>query len=345
MAKVIKKVTLAPGEAKPAEFQFRPMEARVYQVSVDGLSGSFSVIEAPPTGPTLYEVHFKVIDGVSGNPIGGATLAANGVSGITDYNGEATMNVSPEAKVVVSAPGYKIRITYLALTTVVPPVYITIKMTPEGAVGPPWYPGYTITFQVYNANTGAYISGAGVSATIVVEGISYTISKLTDSLGKAGLKLPLGANTVTISAPGYATQTLIIEVTGKATIPVALTPIGQPPPGFGPVLTVSISPTEISAGGSVSIGAVLTGALPNTKYDYEVVVSNKFGVFVPLFKKFITDSTGRGTAPTVRFPDDFWKGTGGVHLSASTKYICIYYVGCHAYFEARHSAQGQFEVR
>ena len=47
MAKVIKTVTLAPGEAKPAEFQFRPMEARVYQVSVDGLSGSFSVLEPP----------------------------------------------------------------------------------------------------------------------------------------------------------------------------------------------------------------------------------------------------------------------------------------------------------
>ena len=41
-------VTLAPGEAKPVEFQFSPMEARVYQVSVDGLIGSFSVIEAPP---------------------------------------------------------------------------------------------------------------------------------------------------------------------------------------------------------------------------------------------------------------------------------------------------------
>ena len=40
-------VTLAPGEAKPVEFQFSPMEARVYQVSVDGLIGSFSVIVRP----------------------------------------------------------------------------------------------------------------------------------------------------------------------------------------------------------------------------------------------------------------------------------------------------------
>ena len=56
---MIKKVTLAPGEAKPAEFQFRPMEARVYQVSVDGLSGSFSVIEAPPPPALeLIEAYF-----------------------------------------------------------------------------------------------------------------------------------------------------------------------------------------------------------------------------------------------------------------------------------------------
>ena len=59
MAQMIKKVTLAPGEAKPAEFQFRPMEARVYQVSVDGLSGSFSVKEAPPPPALeLIEAYF-----------------------------------------------------------------------------------------------------------------------------------------------------------------------------------------------------------------------------------------------------------------------------------------------
>jgi len=49
MAQMIKvaTVTLAPGEAKPVEFQFSPMEARVYQVSVDGLIGSFTVLEPP----------------------------------------------------------------------------------------------------------------------------------------------------------------------------------------------------------------------------------------------------------------------------------------------------------
>ena len=47
MTKVVKTVGLAPGEAKLVEFQFRPMEARIYQVSVDGLSGSFIVLEPP----------------------------------------------------------------------------------------------------------------------------------------------------------------------------------------------------------------------------------------------------------------------------------------------------------
>ena len=309
------------------------------------------ISSAHPPAPTLYEVHFKVIDGTTRDPVAGAAITANGVYGVTNSSGEATMNVSPTATVVISASGYKTRTTYLSLTTIAPPVYLTIELTPEGVVGPPWYPGYTITFQVTNASTGAYVSGAKVSATILVEGVYYTLSKFTDSLGMAGLKLPLGANTVTISASGYETKTLSIQVAAKATIPVALTPTGAPPPGFGAVLSMSISPTEIPAGGSVSISAILTGGRINTKYTYEVVVSNKYGVFVPLFKTLTTDSNGNGTAPTVRFPDNFWKGTGGTNLSASTKYICTYSVGCHAfiigpsgYAEVLHSAYGQFVV-
>lgn len=40
-------VTLNPGESKVVSFEATPREAKVYQVSVDGLSGSFVAVEAP----------------------------------------------------------------------------------------------------------------------------------------------------------------------------------------------------------------------------------------------------------------------------------------------------------
>ena len=55
-----KTITLNPGEEKSVAFQVAaPSEPRAYQVSVDGLSGSFSVIEAPPPPALeLVEAHF-----------------------------------------------------------------------------------------------------------------------------------------------------------------------------------------------------------------------------------------------------------------------------------------------
>lgn len=47
-------VTLQPGESKVISFEAIPHEAKTYQVSVDGLAGSFRAIEpAPPSGEIL----------------------------------------------------------------------------------------------------------------------------------------------------------------------------------------------------------------------------------------------------------------------------------------------------
>jgi len=40
-------VSLAPGESKAISFEVTPTEAKTYQVSVDGLSGSFVATTAP----------------------------------------------------------------------------------------------------------------------------------------------------------------------------------------------------------------------------------------------------------------------------------------------------------
>ncbi len=46
-------VELAPGESKVVTFEAIPHEAKVYQVSVDGLSGSFSALPAIPPATIL----------------------------------------------------------------------------------------------------------------------------------------------------------------------------------------------------------------------------------------------------------------------------------------------------
>ncbi|GAJ08855.1 unnamed protein product, partial [marine sediment metagenome] len=41
-------VVLQPGESKLVSFEATPTEARTYQVSVDGLTGSFAAIQPAP---------------------------------------------------------------------------------------------------------------------------------------------------------------------------------------------------------------------------------------------------------------------------------------------------------
>ncbi len=48
-----KTVTLNPDESKVVAFEVTPIEAGVYNVSVNGLSGSFVASEAPPPPPAM----------------------------------------------------------------------------------------------------------------------------------------------------------------------------------------------------------------------------------------------------------------------------------------------------
>ncbi|MBA7606570.1 hypothetical protein ES703_13720 [subsurface metagenome] len=47
-------VELAPGESKEVSFEAIPHEAKTYSVSIDGLTGSFTVVEAPILYPCAY---------------------------------------------------------------------------------------------------------------------------------------------------------------------------------------------------------------------------------------------------------------------------------------------------
>lgn len=61
-----KTITLDLDESKVITFEFAPQEARTYQVSVNGLSGSFSAIELPP--PKLLECRYLNVIDVNGIP-------------------------------------------------------------------------------------------------------------------------------------------------------------------------------------------------------------------------------------------------------------------------------------
>ena len=50
-------VELAPGESRPVSFEATPHEARTYQVSVDGLTGSFNAVAAPAVKLTNITVN------------------------------------------------------------------------------------------------------------------------------------------------------------------------------------------------------------------------------------------------------------------------------------------------
>jgi len=49
-----KSVSLNPSESKVVTFTFAPQEVRTYQVTVDGLVGSFAALGAPPPGEITY---------------------------------------------------------------------------------------------------------------------------------------------------------------------------------------------------------------------------------------------------------------------------------------------------
>lgn len=103
-------VTLQPNESKVVSFQAVPTEARTYQVTVDGLTGSFTATAAPPP-PGVGNLLVSVKDATTGQPIAGATVAIymTTISGMTDQNGQwQALNLPVGTYVVtVNASGYE----------------------------------------------------------------------------------------------------------------------------------------------------------------------------------------------------------------------------------------------
>lgn len=63
-------VTLQPGESKQISFEVTPDEARTYQVSVDGLSGSFDAMEEQPLILDFNNISVSRVNGKEFSSIG-----------------------------------------------------------------------------------------------------------------------------------------------------------------------------------------------------------------------------------------------------------------------------------
>ena len=72
-----KMVTLEPGESKAVTFEVTPTELGMYLVSVDGLTGSFSVVEVPVTNIQLSDLVISPTEVYVGEPVSISVVATN----------------------------------------------------------------------------------------------------------------------------------------------------------------------------------------------------------------------------------------------------------------------------
>ena len=85
-------VTLNPGESKTVIFAFTPGAARSYQVSVDGLSGSFIAYEVPQAEFQVSNLVISPSEVYVGQPVAISLTVTNigGLKGSYEVNCEVT---------------------------------------------------------------------------------------------------------------------------------------------------------------------------------------------------------------------------------------------------------------
>ncbi|GAI93311.1 unnamed protein product, partial [marine sediment metagenome] len=82
-------VSLQPGESKVVSFEVTPTVAKVYQVSVDGLTGSFLATEAPPGPPPGEGIIWGfVTDSLTGEAVPDVKITLNGLVRYTAWAGQ-----------------------------------------------------------------------------------------------------------------------------------------------------------------------------------------------------------------------------------------------------------------
>jgi hypothetical protein len=260
--------------------------------------------------PNPGTVTGTVTDSGTAQPISGATVSDGATSTTTNANGLYTFSNLAEGSYAVSAvaPGYA---SQTVTTTVGPGATMTqnFALQPNPA---------TINGVVTDSVTALAISGASVSAS----GVSGTVS--TNGAGQYTLSsLAAGTYLVTVTAPGYQSQTRSVTVTAGAssTQNFVLTPnpgsiagtvsdasTKQPLGGASVTLSGKSTPITTAADGSYSFTNVTEGS-----YTVSANATGYTG-------QSVTVSIGPGGAATQNFALQPNPGTiSGTVIDGSTK--------------------------
>jgi phosphatidylinositol-3-phosphatase len=210
-------------------------------------------------GAPASSISGTVTDSVTQAPISGATVSYSGGSTTTNGSGGYTMtNVAPGTyTVTASATGYTSQSAQVSVTA-------GMTTTQSFTLVPP--PG-RITGTVTDSVTTAAIS----SATISYGGADGSGSTTTGTDGTYTLDMvPEGSYTVSVSAPGYTTQSAPVSVAPGATTTQDFALVAQPGTITGTV-TDSVTSSAI-AGATVSFGGA--GPPPPTPHVMVVMLEN-----------------------------------------------------------------------
>lgn len=127
-------VTLQPGESKAVSFEVTPHEARTYQVSVDGLTGSFTAW-APVGQANIYG---QVSDAVINQPIAAAAVSImyTDIATTTDQSGHFEFLNLPVGTYVISVQASGYESFMVNLTIIEGDNSLDIKLDPIAAPPP-----------------------------------------------------------------------------------------------------------------------------------------------------------------------------------------------------------------
>lgn len=278
------------------------------QVSVT--SGATSTqnfaLTASSTGTGPGAISGKVVDASTGAGISGATVTYSGGSTMSGTGGAFSFsNVTPGTySVTAKASGYFTESTSVTVTSGAT-ASTTIQLPTGGIIAG------TVT-----GSGGAAVSGATV--TLTGGSVNNTVTTTTNSSGAFNSNwMPVGTYTVTVSAAGYANQSVTATATTgqTTTVNIALSTSSGGGTGSG-TATISGQVTDISTGGAVR-GATVSYAGGSTttdttgSYTFSSVSPGTYSVTVKAsgyFSQTQSVSTTGGATSTLNFQ----LATGGI---------------------------------
>jgi len=247
-----KTITLNPGESKIVEFPFTPKEAKTYQVSVNGLTGSFRAISAVPVNKIVDFPDLQVlnVEGITFNKVAIETasnidalvvvLKAYSVPPETPWveqpEGIMTEHLRDAAQFILSTVlSTPLDATYSAQIAHIMPAVVAIPSD--------WLYPFSCTINPYTGQTW------WVSQSYAVA--SYIAQNLTSIIGEPILTAYLSTPIVMSELRG-----ITLTIMGKDSLApyVSRNPVAQVNMWYEPAFSAPMPPPSYRGGGPLQIG-------------------------------------------------------------------------------------------